>query len=67
MSVTVAGGKITDCQVIESSETATIGKLALPEYCSDVVETQDLDSIDVASGASNTLRGFKAAVKDALS
>lgn len=67
VSVTVEGGKISDCEVVESSETATIGELALPTYCEEVVGVENLDDIDIASGASNTLKGFKAAVQDALS
>lgn len=66
LSITVAGGEVTDVEVLESSETATLGGLALPVYVEQLVETQDLDAIDVASGASNTLRGFKSAVEDAL-
>lgn len=67
LSVTVEDGLIVEVEVLESSETETIGGVALPEYCEALVETQDLDSIDVVSGASNTLRGFIAAVEDALS
>ena len=67
LSVTVEGGKISGCEVVESSETATIGELALPTYCEEVVGVDNLDDIDIASGASNTLKGFKAAVQDALS
>ena len=67
LSVTVEGGKITSCEVVESSETETIGELALPTYCEEIVETQDPAAVDIASGASNTLRGFQAAVEDALS
>ncbi len=64
LSVTVEGGKIVDCQVVSDSETATIGELALPDYCAAIVETQDPNAIDVSSGASNTLRGFVAAIDD---
>ena len=39
----------------------------IPVYCEEIVETQDPNAIDIASGASNTLRGFQAAVEDALS
>ena len=66
LSVTVKGGKITDVQVESDAETATIGKLALPDYCQAATEVSNLDDIDVSSGASNTLRGFKAAIEDAL-
>ncbi|MEE8716000.1 MAG: FAD-binding protein [Coriobacteriales bacterium] len=67
LSVTVEGGKISSVEVVSDSETATIGKLALPDYCSEVTQVSSLDDIDVSSGASNTLRGFKTAIQDALS
>lgn len=66
LSVTVEGGKIADCQVVSSAETATIGEVALPEYCAALVEAQNPADIDVAAGASNTLKGFTAAVNDIL-
>ncbi len=67
VSVTVEGGQITAVEVVSNSETAEIGGQALPVYCEQLVETQDPNALDVASGASNTLRGFQAAVEDALS
>ena len=66
LSVTVEGGRVTGVEVLECSETATIGELALPVYCEDAATADNTDDIDVASGASNTLRGFKAALADAL-
>ena len=66
VSVTVEGGKIAKVDVVSSSETPTIGELALPVYAEDATKVDSLDDIDIASGASNTLRGFKAAVEDAL-
>ena len=66
LSITVEGGMITGCEVVSSNETATLGELALPDYCAAIVETQDPSQIDVSTGASNTLRGFQAAVKDAI-
>ena len=66
VSVTVEGGKIVSCEVVSSSETATLGELALPDYCASIVETQDPAQVDVSTGASNTLRGFQAAVEDAI-
>ena len=66
LSVTVEDGKVANVEVVSDAETPTIGELALPEYCAQIVETQDLGAIDIASGASNTLRGFKAAIEDAL-
>lgn len=65
VSVTIAGGKISGVEVVKSSETANIGGAALPSYCKSVVDSQSID-IDVVSSASNTLRGFKEAINDAL-
>jgi len=65
VSVTISGGQIAGIEVVSESETDNIGGAALPSYCDAVVDSQSLD-IDVVSGASNTLRGFKEAVNDAL-
>lgn len=66
LSVTVTGGKIAGVEVVSNTETANIGGAALPSYCQAVVDSQSID-IDVVSSASNTLRGFKEAINDALS
>lgn len=66
VSVTVTDGKISNIEVLEHAETPGIGEAALPDYCKQTVETQNLD-LDVVSSASNTLRGYKEAVNDALS
>ncbi len=66
LAITVEGGQITACEVVSSSETATLGELALPDYCAALVETQNPSDIDVSTGASNTLRGFQGAVADAI-
>ncbi len=66
VSVTITDGKIADVEVLEHEETPGIGSVALPEYCKQTVDTQGLD-LDVVSSASNTLRGYKEAVNDALS
>ena len=66
LAVTVEGGQIANVEVVSSSETATIGELALPDYCAQIAEVQDPAAIDVSTGASNTLRGFQTAVADAL-
>ena len=52
--------------MLKQAETANIGGVALPEYCDAVVAAQSLD-IDAVASASNTLKGFKEAVNDALS
>ncbi len=66
LSVEINDGRIVSCEVVASSESSNYGELALPDYCAAIVETQDLDAIDVSSGASNTLHGFKAAIENAL-
>ena len=66
VSVTTSGGKITSVEILSEGETPTIGGKALSDYCQAVVDSQSLE-IDVSSGASNTLRGFKEAITDALS
>ena len=65
VEVTVKDNKITNVEVLSNSETPTIGGVALPDYCQQVVDKQSLE-IDTVSSASNTLRGFKEAVNDAL-
>ena len=67
VSVTVEGGKIAKVEVVDNAETPTIGGQALPVYAEAAPTVSNLDDIDIASGASNTLKGFKAAVMDALS
>ncbi len=66
VAVTVEGGKISKVEVLESSETENIGGAALPDYCQQTVDKQSLD-IDIVSSASNTLRGYKEAINNALS
>lgn len=65
VTVTIEGGKITNVELGQNAETPGIGGVALPEYIQSVIDSQNLD-IDVVSSASNTLRGFKEAVNDAL-
>ena len=66
LDVTIKDGRIADVQVVSSAETATLGEVALPEYATAIVEVQDPAAIDVAAGASNTLKGFQEAINDAL-
>ena len=65
VDVTIEGGKIAKVEVVSDAETPGIGGVAMPEYCDAVVENQSID-IDAVASASNTLRGFKEAVNDAL-
>lgn len=66
VTVTVEGGKIAKVEVTKQAETAAIGGVALPNYCEQVVEKQSLE-VDAIASSSNTLKGFKEAVNDALS
>ena len=66
LSVTGEGGAITGVEVLENAETPTIGGTALPAYCEQVAAGTDPSALDIVSGASNTLRGFQAAIEDAL-
>lgn len=65
VAVTVSDGKVSDVEVLDAQETPNIGGAALPMYVDSFVETQSFD-IDTVSGATNTLRGFKEAINDAL-
>lgn len=65
VSVTIFGGKITSITVLEQKETATIGGAALPKYVDAVIANQST-GIDAVSGATQTMKGFTAAVNDAL-
>lgn len=67
LSVTVENGAVSLVEVVSSRETPEIGGQALPSYCEQIVETQDLGNIDIVAGASTTLAGFKMAIQDALS
>lgn len=66
IALTVEGGKVVACEAIENNDTANYGGPILPFYCEALVECQDLAEVDCIGGASNTLRGFKLAVKRAV-
>lgn len=65
VKVTIAGGKIADIEVLSHTETEGLGGKALPEYVKDALAKQSLD-LDVVTGATYTLQGFKEAVANAL-
>lgn len=65
VAVTVEGGKITLIEVLEHSESADIGALALPKLVEQAVAANTAN-IDGASGATMTSDGFRAAVAAAL-
>jgi uncharacterized protein with FMN-binding domain len=65
VKVTIKDGKIEDIEIVNQSETETLGGAALPGYVQQTLEKQSLD-IDVVSGVTVTLDGYKEAVNDAL-
>ena len=66
VKVTIKDGKIENVDIVSHNETETLGGVALPEYAKQTVEKQGLD-IDVMTGVTVTLDGYKEAVNDALS
>ena len=66
VKVTIKDGAIADVEIINQSETEGIGGVALPEYVKQTIETNGLD-IEVITGATVTLDGYKEAVNAALS
>ena len=67
--ITVADGKITAAEVIEQNETATIAGPALeklPGLFVGCSTAEEIDAIDVVSGATVTSGALKEAVKNAL-
>ena len=66
VKVTIKDGKIENVEIVNQSETEGIGGVALPEYVAQTIEKQGLD-IDVITGATVTMDGYKEAVNDALS
>lgn len=65
VAVTITDGKIAAVEVLEHSESADIGALALPKLVDQAVAANSA-AIDGASGASMTTAGFKDAVAAAL-
>ena len=66
VKVTIKDGKIENVEILEQAETEGLGGAALPTYAAQTVEKQNLDDIDVISGVTVTLDGYKEAVNDAL-
>ena len=66
VTVTVAGGKITDLQAT-GQETEGIGSTALEQLPSAIVEAGTTDGVDVVSGASVTSKAIIDATNSALS
>ena len=68
VSVAVQGGKIANVNVLlqpDEEFSQNINKTALPKYVEEVIEAQSSD-IALVSGASETFKGFKGSLQDAL-
>ena len=66
VKVIIKDGKIDNVEILEHAETEGLGGVALPQYAAQTVEKQNLD-IDVVSGVTVSMNGYKEAVNDALS
>lgn len=65
VTVTVSGGKITNIEVTNQSETAGVSDPAFEGIPQAIIDSQSCD-VDVVSGATYTSKGLIEAVKDAL-
>ena len=68
VSVVVQGGKIANVNVLlqpNEEFSRSINKTALPKYVEEAIEAQSSD-IALVSGASETFKGFKGSLQDAL-
>ena len=68
VNVTVQGGKIANINVLlqpDEEFSQNINKTALPKYVEEAIEAQGSD-IALVSGASETFKGFKGSLQDAL-
>ena len=68
VSVVVQGGKIANINVLlqpDEEFSQNINKTALPKYVEEAIEAQSSD-IALVSGASETFKGFKGSLQDAL-
>ena len=65
VSVTVNAQKIEKIQVVENAETAVLGDTAFEEISKAIIANNSTD-IDAVSGATDSSKGYIAAVNDAL-
>ena len=68
VSVVVQGGKIANVNVLlqpDEEFSRSINKTALPKYIEEAIDAQSSD-IALVSGASETFKGFKGSLQDAL-
>ncbi len=66
VSVTVAGGKITEVTVGDNSETQGIGTKAIEQLPAKIVEANGVEGVDAISGATVTSKAIFTAVEEAL-
>lgn len=68
VSVVVQDGKIANINILTQPDeefSQSINKTALPKYVEEAIEAQSSD-IALVSGASETFKGFKGSLQDAL-
>ena len=68
VSLVVQGGKIANINILTQPDeefSQSINKTALPKYVEEAIEAQSSD-IALVSGASETFKGFKGSLQDAL-
>lgn len=65
VKVTFAAGKLTDLEIVSHSESPNISDPAFAKVPQAILAEQTVD-VDVASGATMSSEGIKAAVRDAL-
>ncbi|MFA6506566.1 MAG: flavocytochrome c, partial [Treponemataceae bacterium] len=65
VAVTVGANKIEKIALLESEETAMLGDTAVEELTKSIIEANST-KVDAVSGASESSKGFIAAVEDAL-
>lgn len=65
VTLTIDGGKITDCVIVGEDETMGVGSRAVEELPAKIVEAGSAD-VEAVAGASITSAAIKAAAQDAL-
>ncbi len=65
VAVTVAGGRITEIDVVAHQETPGLGEPALFHVAGEIIQAQSLD-VDNVSSATSSARGIVSAVANAL-
>lgn len=66
LELTITGGTIINIEIVDSSETESIGGAAYSELIVRALEAQDFN-LDTVSGATKTTQGFSEALDNALS